>query len=441
MKEENISFIEGVTWEDVREKITDNCQELGKIIDDISPKKEYPLFYVRYPFGARIIEKALFHLPDESGFSIPISDIKIPQKIREQLNYSSLPLGIIIKNNVELFNEIDGKVFCGGFYGKDLDIGVLEYFGWTTPYSITSGARSLYMLPKVSETISHKRLKNEFGISVPPPKRLFDHCHIFKQIANSSNFSKKWYCELIILSNKWVDKIKNDPAWHKLNTYLWKKGWEHCKYARKKSILDIILKEFVQNLNMNNLKFDHYVIDTLRHLLMVGVGALPGSAPSVNREEAGPIKEIQMIYEDIYNLQNIPTIMQPKYFCPSENSPVYYSLQNPTLLEVIPKSKKATSIIETVRDLKDLIDCFSEKMPCSMIEQFTQPFCKTINKLQFDFFHSDTFAYGPYIRPSIEMPKDDLALIYDPTKKPIRKFADNSPFLKGCIRISNKFCL
>ncbi|EKE00754.1 MAG: hypothetical protein ACD_21C00284G0019 [uncultured bacterium] len=438
MKEENNQFIEEVTWEESRNTVANSCKKLGNIIDSISPGKEYPIFRIRYPFGAKIAKKTRFYLPDEHKSSIPITDTKISQKIREQLNYSPIPLGIITHNNVETCLEIDNKVFCAAFHGKGFDIGIWEHFGWTTPYTITSGARSLYMLPKISETISHKKLKNVFGISAPPPKRLFDQWQVFTQLANSPYFSKKWHCELIVLSNKWFDKIKNDSAWQELRLYLGQQGWLHCEYARKKSVLDVIWEVFARNLNANNLKFDPYVIDTLKHLLLIGAGVLPASSPAINTENSGPIKEIQTIYEDIYHLQNIPTIMQPKYFRANDNSPVYYSLQNPTLLESTPKLKQTTSIIETIRNLKELIDLFIEKTHWQMLEQPAQPFCETINKIRFDFFHSDTFAYGPHIRPSTEIPKSDLSLRHDTTKKQVRKFANNGSFLRGCVRIMNR---
>lgn len=433
----NIQYIEELTWENARKDVADSCKTLSNIIDNISPDKNYHLLRIRYPFGAKILEKAKFYLPDEYGRSIPITDIKIPQKIRSQLNYSFCPLGIITKNNIETFREIDGKVFSIAFHGGDLDLGIWEHFGWTTPYSITAGARSLYMLPKISETISHKRLKNEFDISASPPKRLFDHWQVFTQLAASSNFLNQWHCELIVLPQTWINQIKHDPAWRELNLYLWQKGWKHCKYARNKSILDVIGEVFAQNLKTNNLKFDPYLIATLNHLFLLGAGVLPASFPATGTDEAGPLKEIQEIYANIYNLQNIPTIMQPKYFGHKDKLPVYYSLQNPTLLESIPKSKQATSTIEIVRNLKELIEHFIKIIPWQIFEQSAQPFCDIINRLRFDFFHSDTFAYGPHIRPSTEMPQYDQALIYNPIPQQDKKFATNSSFLKGCVRINH----
>ena len=438
MEADNSTFIEEVTWEEARGTIAATCTELTTIIDAISPSKKYPLLRISYPFGAKIFEKATFYLPNASGISIPISDSRIPQKIQDQLNYNSIPLGIIAQNHVEKFLEVDDKVFCTALHDSDLEIGIWEHFGWTTPYSATAGARSLYMLPKISEALSHKRLKKEFGITAPPPKRLSEHWQVFTQLANSKNFSEKWRCQIFFLPEKWVDKIKTDPAWSQLNFHLLQKGWSHCNCARSKSILDVIWKIFAQNVNSNSIKFDPYIINTLNHLFLIGIKALPASAPTINNNAAGPLKKIQSIYEDVYNLQNIPTIMQPKYFGFKDNAPIYYSLQNPTMLESLPKSKQSTSVIETIRNLKELIDYFFTKTPWITLEQPTQSLYEVIDKSNFSFFHSDAFAYGPHIRPSTEMPENDSALIYNPTKNPTKKFAHSSSFLRGCVRISHQ---
>lgn len=425
--QKNNSLITEVAWSDVRNKVWQSCNKLGKIIDAIAPTKEYSLWQIHYPFGAKIFAENLLHLPNSHGTTLPITDINVPQKVRDQLNYSPLPLGIISENSVEKYYALNNKIFSAAFYHNDLNLGIEEHFGWTSPYNIVSGARSLYMLPKISETIAHKKLKKEFGISATPPKRLVDHWQVFTQLASSNKFPRPWHCELIFLSNKWIDRLKNDPAWRELNLYLWQQGWQHNNYARNKASLAIIQEAFIQQLNAKNLKFDSYITDTLNHLLLISLGTLPANAPTIDSNTAGPIKEIQLIYEEIYKLANIPTIMQPKYFTSLDN-PVYYSLQNPTLLESATKTKQATSVIEIIRNLKELIDYFREKPWISSHQTI-------ISKINFDFFHSDLFAYGPNIRPSTEMLKYDSALSYDPATS-VHNFAYHSTFLRGCVRIT-----
>lgn len=432
-------FIEELTWQQVEKDVANSSQELSSIINEISPDKKYSVFKVRYPFGAKILENFEFYLPNEYGYSLHISDPRIPQKIRERLSYSPLPLCISIKNKIEIFRDIDGKIFPLAFYGGDMDTGIFEHFGWTTPYSITAGARSLYMVPKISEASRHKKLKKEFGITAPPPQKPHEHWKIFTQIANSKNFTSPWFYESIILTDKWAEKIKNDSAWYKLQRYLWQKGWQHSSYARQKLILDIVWDIFSRSISTKNIKVNPYIVDTLKHLIFISLGAIPASAPTINNE-AGPIKKLQLVYEDCYGLEKyIPTIMQPVFFTFPKSRSVYYSLQVPSLLESIPKSKKFASTMDDIRDLEELFGHFAHEISWPKLTILdTIPFNNLINKLRLEFFHDKMFAYGPNIRPTVEMPKFDNTLIHDPCSNKKRIFADTSSFLRGCIRISLK---
>ena len=432
-------FMEELTWQQVRQDVANSSQELSSIIDEISPSKKYTVLKVRYPFGSKVLENVEFYLPNEHGYSVPINDPCISSQVRQQLSYSPVPLCITVKNKIEIFREIDGKIFSLAFYGGDMDTGIWEHFGWTTPYSITAGARSLYMIPKISEVSKHKKLKKTFNVSAHPPQKPYEHWKVFTQIANSKNFTSPWFYEAIVLTDKWVDKIKNDLAWYKLQRYLWQKSWQHSGYARRKSILDIVWDVFSRSISSKNIKVNPYIIDTLKHLIFIGTSTVPGSIPAVN-DEAGPIKTLQMIYEDCYGLEKyVPTIMQPAYFDLSQPRPVYYSLQVPSLLEPIPKSKKFSSTMDNIRELEELFNHFKKEViwPKLNIHENVS-LDNIISKLHLDFFHDKMFAYGTNIRPTLEMPKTDPALAYDPNSNKKRFFADTGSFLRGCVRIDIK---
>ncbi|MBU0744234.1 MAG: hypothetical protein KKE11_02550, partial [Gammaproteobacteria bacterium] len=361
MSKEKRTLIEELTWSDVRSTVANNSKGLAKIIDEISPGKEFTLFKVQYPFGVKIFNKNILHLPNNANNSIPITDNEIDSNIKNKLMYNPIPLGIITKNTVELFSDIHRKIFSLATYGSDLELGIWEHFGWTSHYDITSGARSLYMLPKISEALSHKQLKKKYGVTESPPKHLYDHWKVFSQIARSSAVPNEWFCEVIFLSKKWAEAIKKDDAWAKLALYISQKGWQHSTYGRKKESLDMVWEIFVKSLSNKELKFDPHVVDTLKHLIYISTGSIPACAPSIGDDETGPLKNIQTIYQDSrgYGLNDyIATIMQPQYFSSNQAKPVYYSLQLPTLLESLPRTKKVTSVIDNVRELSELLDCF-----------------------------------------------------------------------------------
>lgn len=443
MLKEKRPLIEELIWQDVRDTVAGSCKNLANIIDELSPGKEYTVFKVQYPFGTKISDKSTFCLPINLHTSVPITDNEIDSNAKSKLTYSSLPLGIITKNSAEMFFDIHKKVFSLATFAKGMEIGVWEHFGWINPYSVTAGARSLYMLPKISEALSHKQLKKRFGITESPPKHLHDHWRVFTQLANSHSFPASWCCEVVFLSAKWAESIKKDDAWAKLAAYINKKGWDHSGHSRKTSALDVVWEVFVSSLSNKDLKFDPYVVDTLKHLIYISAGAIPGSVPSIGNDESGPLKNIQMIYEDHlgYGLDDyIATIMHPQYFSVLKSQPIYYSLQLPTLLESLPRTKKITSVIDNVRELSELFDCFLNNRH-ELWEKLTVgdgSLSNVLDNLQIDYFHGDMFAYGETIKSSLKMPDGDPRLKYDPLNNKKRVFASNSSFLRGCVRISAK---
>lgn len=443
MSKETQPSIEELTWSDVRDEVASASKELVNIIDDISPTKEFTIFRMRYPFGSKIVHNNLFHVPTDQNTSIPIGESENVVDIKNKLSYSSVPLGIITKHSAEVFLDIHRKIFSLAVLDPGLELGIWEHFGWIPHTSITAGARSLYMLPKISEALSHKQLKKKFGITDAPPKHLYDHWQVFSQIAKSSLFPIDWFCETVFLSNKWAEAIKKDKAWSKLALYISHKGWQHSGYGRKKVILDIVWEFFVKSLSNKDLKFDPYIVDTLKHLIYIGTGTIPASAPSIGADDAGPLKNIQMIYEDSrgYGLEEyIATIMHPQYFSGTKSNPVYYSLQLPTLLESLPRTKKITSVIDNVRELSELLNCFlldhTDIWSNLTIGDITLN--DTLKNLQIEYFHGEMFAYGEMIKSSSKMPESDPRLKYDPLGEKKRTFASNSSFLRGCVKISTK---
>ncbi|CAN5423483.1 hypothetical protein BH10PSE19_BH10PSE19_00380 [soil metagenome] len=433
----NDLYMEELIWEQVRHEIADVCPEVSHIIDEIAPNKTYKLIKVRYPFGSKIVDNGLLMLPTGNTEYFPLTDKRLPPTICNQLNYSSVPLGVVIKNNIEVYRELDDRVYSIAYYGHDFDIGIWEYFGWTTPYSLSSGARSLYMLPRITLTAAHKRLKRDFGVTLPPPQKSSDNWAIFKQIAHGRNFPEPWYCEIIFLTSKWADGLKKDGAWTKLANYLNKKGWQHSAYGRRRSIFDIVWELFARTINMKGLKPNSYVLDTLKHLAFIGTGGSPASAPYSGGNEAGPLDNIQLAYINNYELRDyIPTIMQPSYLLMGQPNPIYYSLQSPSLLESVPKSRNLTSLVDNIRELKELIDHFLAEAFDEHLKIANVSVNETISKLKFEFFHSQSHAYGNDIRPAKEMLDKDKNLLYLPAGVKTRKFADTSTYLHGCVRIS-----
>ena len=440
MSKEKRILIEELGWKDVRSEMIHASKELVTIIDELSPNKDFPLFRVKYPFGTKIVSNSIFYLPTETQY---LSGHEAA--IKNKLSYGAVPLGIIMKNIVELFFDINQKIFSQAIYGKGLNLGVSEYLGWLNQCSITAGARSLYMLPKISETLAHKQLRKRYNVMEFPPKYLYDHWRIFTQIAGSSEFNSKWFCEIIFFSQEWVEKMKKDVSWAKLDMYISKQGWQQSLYARKKVSLDIAWENFVNSLKSRDLRVDPHVVDTLKHIIYIATGTIPATVPANGTDETGPLKELQLIYEDVkgYGLNEyLATIMQPQYFCQKQSSPVYYSLQLANIFESIPRTKKITSVIDNVRNLGELLDRFFnvklKDAPWLDAVIDNAALGTILANVQLEYFHGDMFAYGNLIKSSIKMPEYDPRWFYTPSQDKKRVFASNSTFLRGCVMMYAK---
>lgn len=432
-------LIEELTWKDARSAIVSSTKELAAIIDELSPDKNFPLFKVKYPFGSIITSGSNFYLPADNHQN------SLELMVKNKLSYCAIPLGIIAKNCIELFFDTNRKIFSMALHGRGLRLGVSEHLGWNNQCTITSGARSLYMLPKISETIAHKQLRKKYEVAEFPPKYLYDHWKVFTQIAKSREFNSEWFCEVIFLSEEWIEKIKKDTAWNKFAMYIYKQGWEHSLYARKKVSLDIIWETFARSLTDKELRADPHVVDTLKHLIYIATGTVPASVPSAGLDDTGPLKALQLVYEDSkgYDLNEyVATIMHPQYFSPKKSSPpVYYSLQLSNIFESLPRAKKITSVIDNVRELSELLNRFADRKSLydtpwlgTVIDNV--PLSNFMNDIQINYFHGDMFAYGNLIKSSMKMPTYDSNLLYSPSQNTKRVFASNSTFLRGCVMIS-----
>ena len=380
----------------------------------------------------------MFNLPLPDGSVVPLSDSRIPKHIQEKLSYARMPLGILTNNSAEVYRELDDRIFSLVFFKPGLDFGIWEYFGCPTPYSVCSGARSLYMLPKITLSTSHKKLRREFGISLSPPKKSFEHWYTFKEMANHDDFGQSWYTEFLFIPQRWLHGHDKNPHFQRLRNLILEYGWAQSGYGRTKTLFELDWQILASTLLSKGVRSDPYITDTIKHLIYVCSGELPTMRPATD-DQAGPIAAIQQAYIDIYGLREyVPTIMQPDSFMLDENSdPVYYSLQLPTLLEFEPRSRNALSTIDELREVMELVDYLTEEVQKVDLTLGQITLRDLINQVKFDFYHSNTFAYGT-IKPSLQMPIDDPRLLSMPSPTPDRLFAAHCSFVKGCIRISKR---
>ena len=445
-------FIQELSWSEASAEFKKIDPYLFEIINEWNPSSEYKLYKISYRYGDPIIEKGLFHVPNENGQVFPLQSGRFPQELKNELSYSHVPLGLLIKNGQEVFIENAERVISVAFFKPGVLLGLWESLKSDKTFStrgvlnVSAGARSLFILPKVAEAGSYERLRKFYGVRLPMPRKLQDHAPIFAQIAKHRDFHEDWRHEVLFFGGKWLERDEKNIHWLKFHHYLLEKAWSLSSYNRNTLAFDWIWQQFSESLTEKGLKPNTYLMDTLKQLILVGVGAVPGFRPthqiykkfSVEKEVdiAGPVEGLQRVYLEDYGLKSyVPTMMMPHHFSPDDDCPaVYYSLQMPTLLDSLPKARSQQSLMTEIRELKTLMEHFLEDALDGLLKIEGTPVEWLVNNVSFDFFHSDQDGYDEIQSSSLLSDEDPSFMKYYDTDK-TRKFAEACSFVRGCVRL------
>lgn len=434
------SYMQEFTWKQIRADVKNVNPELANVIDEIDPGKEYTIFKLTYPYGAEILQKGNLFLPNKNGDLIPIQEHD--SYIKDKLGYNlfSNPVGMVTKGSAELFLELDdrlvqfyGIVPSGKIFGLWRILSSPPHHHPSFLWSLSSGARSVFMLPRVTDSGGYARLRKHFLIDVDKPKDALGHWEIFRRIANSSKNKDLWNMEILFFSKKWfedMDKKKMQP----FALYIYKTGWKGSEFWRNKFFLDILLSMLQKQ---EKLKPTIHIVNTVKYLVTMACGSVSGFAPAIDNSFA-PIERIQEAFLDVYKLQDYaPIIMQPYFFdMYNPNArPVYYSLRFPTSIEFSLKSSEKTTVITELFSVKSLLSRYLYEISRNYFNLKDTVFYDIIQKAKYDFFHIDTEKYQG-IKENKEIPKEDESFMNKKFKN--KEFPNMNSFLMGCVKISIK---
>lgn len=408
-------------WNDVRLDVKKINPQLFKLIEETDTNDKYEFIKARYKYGQFIVKNGSLHLPLGSDKEISIDDKQVPKEIRKKLNYSSVPIGLIMSKTSEIYYESPTRVMPTKLYQTGAMFGLWEAFDPPPSkyvkhvWNIRAGARSIFMLPKISNQSQHSKLQKYYSFNQGQPKNILDQHDIFSKIVNSHAVDNKWYCDILFFSEKLnPDNLSNQQF--NLKYFLLKEAWHQSFNCRNNMSFDMAWELFSQSVTEKNFKPKPLIINTIKHLMLIKESIYPGFAPALS-DDCAPINLITEAYLDIYRIQNYPTIMVPVHIS-KKNRPVYYSLQLPSLIEYAPGSQ-GKNVITDLRELKRLIDTLKEIIDID---------------INFDFYHSEKDSYLG-ITHAKELADSDKNMRPKINKYNL-PFSDNSPFLKGCIQIS-----
>lgn len=428
--------LQEVEWQDIRTEVKRVNKPFADIIDKLSLNKRYKLIKATYKFGDLIIKDGVTYLPGAMNSISSINDLKTDAKVKNKLLYSPIPLLLILKRSCEVFIDKGARVIPLNTFEPGSFLGLFEIMDYlyrkpnVPKWSVSSGARSIFMLPKINEAIGFKKLRIQYNLpSSTVIKDLSDHWHVFKLIASSPSFSQEWQTEILFFTEDWF-KHFNDPAWFEFFQYLIGNSWQNAQFAISKIDLGLNWEYFSEAISSRNLKPSIYLADQLKHIIYIAAGMWPGFRPADDSLHIAPITGLQEAFTEFYSLKHyLPTMMYACMLRSDNKLPVYYSLHHSVLVEGSPKNRSSSTIIFDLRNIKLLLDTL--KRAYKHDTKFSYDF---INKANFDFFHVEPDKFQE-IKSSQLIPETDSSFLLEQKTHKDRAFCSTSSFWRGCVKI------
>lgn len=433
-----------VYWKDVRQDLQKISADFVKLVDEIDPGKDYPLYKASYPYGSLIVRSGVCYYPNKEGKLVTLNDPSLSQDIKKDLGYTTglLPAGAVLQNSIELLTSAKNSIQLQNFVEPGQIFALWYYLGQSPSFhpgkvfNITSGVRSIFFLSQIGDEVYHKHLRKEFKIKKSPVKDLLSQWELFVTLLNNPLAKCDWHADLLYFSGKWLDKIKNgEKKWIYLSHYLYKAVFDRSDFFRNKIFYDLAFSRIQEE---RNLRPNPYVADTVKHILTIAMGALPGFAAAINNLKA-PIDLLQKIFLDIYGINKYaPTMMIPTFYRPLKTCrPVYYSLALPTTLEFSPNCRKVRSTLDNLREVWHISGIYLEEMQKDYLKIDNTNFAIIAKNTGFSYHH-DKFDSEECARLTKELAISDPSLVQCPLGYNNNVFPHASPFFKGCIKIFSK---
>jgi len=359
------SNIEYGSWSDFRNDVKKVNVALFNAIEKFNPSSNLKLLKVKYSYGQQITDIGKICLPNMGSLNdtVNIENDLFPSEFKKNLSYAPTPLIMQLSNSSEVYIDFEDytsplNIFKpGDLYGIFETLVPLTKVAFTPSWSVTSGARSAFMLPKVTSQRGVSALHKKYGTPITPPSGLKDHWHIFKKIANDD---AKWHSEVIIFTQDWFQRCDNDLGWMTFYNYLLEQSWKQSKNIRIEHEDNSVINAFSSQMQVGKFKANPYIIDTILHCLKISSNCAPGFMPINNSQDLLPVEAIEYAYTDIYkNLHNLaPIIMGASNIKDCQS--IYYSLSFPTLIHKSPFIRQFRSYITESINVQHILSEFNK---------------------------------------------------------------------------------
>ena len=430
-------------WDKIRPRLRKLHPDLAKTIDKLSPGANYPFYLVSYPFGAPIIHNGLAYLPTINGQNIAFNDPRLPQTLNKNLGYNQntgCPLGMILSRNAECYRQTYKKIIphamlspgCLFGLGRVLENALIyqspEHSSPAFTWEMSAGARSIFMLAKISNNIAFNKLKKEYnGILSKMPTCHEEHWPVFKEI--SPNCDMPWFQDVLYFSNKWLEKL-GDPKFAMLYSYLSNIHLSKNKVWHMMQSWAPVLNEI--EIDKRLTKHSPCALNTAKHLLAIVANGALGHKPTIS-DDAAPNLLIQNAIVNSYGLNDqCPTLMEPAYFDSKQNQSVYCSLGHLAFAWSNSETFKGKSMIANLDEIQYVENIYRGSILSGNYTKVTSLY-NAAKSAHFEYYHDDPGDYKN-IKNNILLAHEDPRFICGDIG--LAGFPEHSPFLKGCIKIS-----
>ena len=155
---------------------------------------------------------------------------------------------MVLHNRFELFSPVSNRIIPYSVLRPGQLFGLWQLLDQTLsgkqaylPYTIwemTAGARSLFLLPKISDRMAHRRLEVATKRSIDKPKQFSDHFHVFKALHDSELMSQPWTAEILLFNQAWLAHL-DDADFFQLKCYFYELMWRQSELWRSQVFWDL----------------------------------------------------------------------------------------------------------------------------------------------------------------------------------------------------------
>jgi len=403
--------IENTSWSDIKSEVKILNKILFDVIEDNPELTPESLQIYKYQFGEVVGDHKYFYSPESTATKntiVPFTMV-LDKYFEMHINLSSTELPWKIYKPGDIFP-----------YSRFLTIN--NYYEPRNILTMTSGVKNgFFLINKIADKKSHSSLCKKNNIDTPPPKTFSAHHDVFKALASSSN--NKWLGKLLIFPETFIKKAKKNHDFREMIFNV--SSLDHIFKKNIKAYELFLHQLFIEDKYTSS----SFVRDSIKHLLYLSCGDVPGYFPTLNSQYA-PIQLLMDAYINDFKSKSCPIFMAPDFLKPFTSlNTAYYSLSKPDYLF------KRDNISSQAKVTKTIEDGFNSIINKVVDSNFST---NTVFAMASNFSKIKSF-YKSHSNPNTMNDNniEDINFI-DICKKYNLPFPENSTFLNNCFSIAYK---